>query len=87
MDERNSYTHTSMVFFEKVVLNLPRSITHSVTEGQANSADVIGEDVVIAGGVEEFQRETREGGRGATGDQKRASAEKKGTVLDGPFSF
>jgi len=53
----------------------------------ANSADVIGEDVVIAGGVEGFQRETREGGRGATGDQKRASAEKKGTVLDGPFSF
>jgi hypothetical protein len=35
MDERNSYKHTSMVFFEKVVLNLPRSIAHSVTEGQA----------------------------------------------------
>jgi hypothetical protein len=76
-----------MIIFKKAAPELRRSITHSVTEGQANSADGIGEDAVIAGGVEEFQREAREGGRGATGDQKRASAEKKGTVLDGPFSF
>jgi hypothetical protein len=44
-----------------------------MTEGQANSANSangIGEDIVIAGGVEEFQREAREGDRGATGDKK-----------------
>jgi hypothetical protein len=81
-----------VVSFKKAAPKLPRSLTHSVTEGQANSASAnsasgIGEDVVIAGGVEEFQR-AREGGGDATGDQKRASAEKeKGPPRAVPFLF